>query len=71
VASTAVAVIEAENEHPVAQPERAEDAEDGRHRALADGRGPHRSQQQAQGRGRQDDRQGGAEDTDRYHADQP
>ena len=50
-------LLQAEHERPVAQPERAEDAEHGGHRALADGRGPDRGQEQAQGRGGQDDRQ--------------
>jgi hypothetical protein len=63
-------VVQAEHEDRVAQPEGAEDPEDGGHRALADGRGPDRGQEQAQGRGRQDDGQRGTENSGRHDADQ-
>jgi MFS family permease len=64
------AVVQAEHEHRVAQPERAEDAEHGGHRALAEGGAPDRGHEQAEGGGGQDDREGGAEHAGRHHADQ-
>ena len=63
-------MLPAEHEDRVAQPEGAEDPEYGCHRALADGRGPDRAQEQAQRRGCQDDRQRGTENPGRDDADQ-